>query len=95
MRLRRCQASPDDPRSSDNAAAVSTPAAHRHSHGFTSQLLCEQVVGRGLRRSSHDDLSVPEFVDVYGVPFQMLPFARGGTGGITPPPRHDIRGRPT
>lgn len=54
---------------------------------FTSQLLCEQVVGRGLRRSSHDDLSVPEYVDVYGVPFQMLPFAKGGGGRPTPPPR--------
>lgn len=47
---------------------------------FSSQLLCEQVVGRGLRRSSHDDLTIPEYVDVYGVPFQMLPFAKSGTG---------------
>jgi len=54
---------------------------------FSSQLLCEQVVGRGLRRSSHDDLSVAEYVDVYGVPFQMLPFAKGGGGPIAPPPK--------
>jgi type III restriction enzyme len=54
---------------------------------FSSQLLCEQVVGRGLRRSSHDNLTIPEYVDVYGVPFQMLPFAKGGTGRRTPPPR--------
>jgi type III restriction enzyme len=54
---------------------------------FSSQLLCEQVVGRGLRRSSYDDLGTPEYVDVYGVPFQMLPFADGGPGGAvsTPP----------
>ncbi len=54
---------------------------------FSSQLLCEQVVGRGLRRSNHDDLSIPEPVDVYGVPFQMLPFAKAGAGRFTPPPR--------
>ena len=40
---------------------------------FSSQLLCEQVVGRGLRRSSYDDMSVPEYVDVYGIPFQAFP----------------------
>jgi len=51
---------------------------------FQSQLLCEQVVGRGLRRSDYGDLSVPEFVDVYGVPFQLLPFARA-SGEILPP----------
>jgi type III restriction enzyme len=54
---------------------------------FASQLLCEQVVGRGLRRSTYDDLTTPEYVDVYGVPFQMLPFAEGGRSGVvaTPP----------
>lgn len=40
---------------------------------FSSQLLCEQVVGRGLRRSSYDDMTVPEYVDVYGIPFQAFP----------------------
>ena len=45
---------------------------------FTSQLLCEQVVGRGLRRTSYDvnpdtDLFVPEYVNVFGVPFAFLP----------------------
>ncbi|MEX1006450.1 MAG: DEAD/DEAH box helicase family protein [Acidimicrobiia bacterium] len=55
---------------------------------FASQLLCEQVVGRGLRRSSYDDLGTPEYVDVYGVPFQMLPFANGDPGGaVTTPPK--------
>lgn len=38
---------------------------------FTSQLLCEQVIGRGLRRVSHgmDDngLFHPEYVNVFGV----------------------------
>lgn len=68
---------------------------------FASQLLCEQVVGRGLRRSDYSDLTQPEYVDVYGVPFQLLPMAKGGSGGPTPPPdyttvhtmrdRHDKR----
>lgn len=47
---------------------------------FQSQLLCEQVVGRGLRRTDYTDLSKPEYVDVYGVPFQLLPFARAAGG---------------
>jgi type III restriction enzyme len=40
---------------------------------FTSQLLCEQVVGRGLRRINYDDFTEPEYVDVYGVPFEVIP----------------------
>ena len=40
---------------------------------FTSQLLCEQVVGRGLRRLNYDDFSEPEYADVYGVPFEVIP----------------------
>jgi len=54
---------------------------------FSSQLLCEQVVGRGLRRSSYDDLTTPEYVDVYGVPFQLLPFAKAGPSRPIQPPR--------
>ena len=53
---------------------------------FTSQLLCEQVVGRGLRRSSYSDLSQPEYVDVYGVPFQLLPLAKATGGKPSAPP---------
>jgi len=44
---------------------------------FTSQLLCEQVIGRGLRRISYDvgkdGLYEPEYVEVFGVPFVYLP----------------------
>lgn len=45
---------------------------------FTSQLLCEQVVGRGLRRISYDinektGLYDPEYVTVFGIPFTFLP----------------------
>lgn len=43
---------------------------------FGSHLLCEQVVGRGLRRVSYavgpDGLLEPEFADVYGIPFQFI-----------------------
>jgi type III restriction enzyme len=54
---------------------------------FQSQLLCEQVVGRGLRRADYTDLTQPEYVDVYGVPFQLLPFARASAGKPVEPPR--------
>lgn len=64
---------------------------------FQSQLLCEQVIGRGLRRTDYSDLSRPEFVDVYGVPFQLLPFAKAGGGNVIEPPKttqvHTVRDR--
>ena len=66
---------------------------------FSTQLLCEQVVGRGLRRSSyHTELTTcningeeirletfpPEYAEVYGVPFSFIP----ATGiGSAPKPR--------
>lgn len=40
---------------------------------FSSQLLCEQVVGRGLRRTNYSEFREPEYVDVYGVPFEVIP----------------------
>jgi type III restriction enzyme len=51
---------------------------------FSSQLLCEQVVGRGLRRASYDIdpttmLLKPEYVNVFGIPFSFLPFEGDGT----------------
>lgn len=48
---------------------------------FTSQLLCEQVVGRGLRRTSYeveaDGKFKPEYVNIFGVPFRFLPHEGG------------------
>ncbi|MBS0593876.1 MAG: DEAD/DEAH box helicase family protein [Proteobacteria bacterium] len=55
---------------------------------FTSQLLCEQVIGRGLRRVGYDKdengLFVPEYVNVFGVPLSV--FVDAGEDGETPPP---------
>lgn len=55
---------------------------------FTSQLLCEQVIGRGLRRVSYDTdengLFKPEYVNVFGVPLSI--FQDVGAGGDAPPP---------
>jgi type III restriction enzyme len=56
---------------------------------FSSQLLCEQVVGRGLRRTSYDvgedGLFEAEYVNIFGVPFTFLPH-EGGSDGPPPPP---------
>ena len=56
---------------------------------FSSQLLCEQVVGRGLRRTSFDvakdGLFEAEYAHIFGVPFTFLPH-EGGTDGPPPPP---------
>lgn len=59
---------------------------------FSSQLLCEQVVGRGLRRTSYDlqegsDFFAPEYVNIFGIPFTFLPHESDETGGgpITKP----------
>ena len=57
---------------------------------FSSQLLCEQVVGRGLRRTSYDvsadGLFEAEYVNIFGVPFTFLPHEDTGGGEIPPPP---------
>ena len=56
---------------------------------FSSQLLCEQVVGRGLRRTSYEvspetGLFEPEYVNIFGVPFTFLPHE--SRDGPPPPP---------
>ncbi len=62
---------------------------------FTSQLLCEQVVGRGLRRTSYEvdpetGLYAPEYVNIFGIPFTFLPH-EGGEGNPPPPPKPKTR----
>jgi type III restriction enzyme len=68
---------------------------------FGSQLLCEQVVGRGLRRMDYvpdpeTGLLTEEYVDIYGVPFSLLPF-RGRDPNRTyvePPPQRHVYALP-
>ena len=59
---------------------------------FMSQLLCEQVVGRGLRRASYEtegegdgERLGEEVAQVFGVPFQVVPF-KATQGGAPRPP---------
>jgi len=66
---------------------------------FMSQLLCEQVVGRGLRRANYeigpDGKLNEEVAKVFGVPFRVVPFKANQT---VPPPapekRHHVRALP-
>lgn len=67
---------------------------------FSSQLLCEQVVGRGLRRTSYDlqdgsDLFTPEYVNIFGIPFTFLPHESDEKGnGPTTKPKTQIEPLP-
>ncbi len=50
---------------------------------FSTQLLCEQVVGRALRRTTYvtdaaTDLFPAEYAEVYGVPFSFIPVGPSG-----------------
>ncbi|HEV3260502.1 MAG TPA: hypothetical protein VG013_26845 [Gemmataceae bacterium] len=67
---------------------------------FGSQLLCEQVVGRGLRRMNYEPawdeqekkhLLMAEYVDVYGIPFSVIPFKGRPTNQPTPEDRPKSR----
>ncbi len=64
---------------------------------FGTQLLCEQVVGRGLRRVSYepgpDGHFAPEYAEVYGVPFSFLPTS-GQAGPIIQKEIHRVRALP-
>ncbi len=71
---------------------------------FSSQLLCEQVTGRALRRTSYESfreepgkthLLTPEYAEVLGIPFEFMPL-RGTRTGPPPPDRtevYSVRGR--
>jgi type III restriction enzyme len=63
---------------------------------FGSQLLCEQVVGRGLRRINYEPapntgLLTEEYVDVYGIPFSVIPYK--GRPVDTPTPEDKPKNR--
>lgn len=58
---------------------------------FGTQLLCEQVVGRALRRMSYatndKGMFTPEYAEVYGIPFSFIPCSGSTTApelGPTP-----------
>ena len=58
---------------------------------FGSQLLCEQVVGRALRRKSYalneeTQTFAEENAKVFGVPFELVPFKVSPTGPAPPQP---------
>ncbi|MFD2100122.1 BPTD_3080 family restriction endonuclease [Flagellimonas iocasae] len=63
---------------------------------FSSQLLCEQVIGRGLRRVSYDfdeeGMLEPEYVNIFGVPFEFIPHEGGS--GIPKPPKPKVQIEP-
>ena len=69
---------------------------------FHSQLLCEQVVGRGLRRMDYTPdpetgLLTAEYVDIFGVPFSLIPFKSREPGKKTPTderPKHEVMAVP-
>ena len=69
---------------------------------FGSQLLCEQVVGRGLRRMDYTPdpatgLLTEEHVDIFGVPFSLIPFKGRQPGDPPPPedrPKHEVLAMP-
>ena len=66
---------------------------------FMSQLLCEQVVGRGLRRASYeigdDGLLQEEVAKILGVPFEIIPFKENKGGTVTPrEQRHHVHAVP-
>jgi type III restriction enzyme len=64
---------------------------------FGTQLLCEQVVGRGLRRRSYvadeNGMFTPEYADVYGVPFQFIPTV-AATRELPMKPIRNVRAEP-
>jgi type III restriction enzyme len=67
---------------------------------FMSQLLCEQVVGRALRRRSYEDFDEQgrlseEVAKVFGVPFEVIPFKENKAGPRpAQPQRHHVHAIP-
>lgn len=67
---------------------------------FGSQLLCEQVVGRALRRTSYTvdentGLFAEETAQIFGVPFELIPFkVEGGKPQPPTPPANHVYADP-
>jgi type III restriction enzyme len=65
---------------------------------FMSQLLCEQVVGRGLRRRSYDLTEEGRFEEevakILGVPFEIVPFKQRTGPRPRRQPQHHVQALP-
>ena len=73
---------------------------------FGTQLLCEQVTGRALRRVDYQNwrevedggrtrlLLPPEYADVVGIPFEFMPSGPSGPVPSRPPPRRTVETAP-
>lgn len=65
---------------------------------FMSQLLCEQVVGRGLRRRDYevgeDGKLTEEVAKILGVPFEVIPFKQAGIRRPAKPKRSHVQAIP-
>ncbi len=66
---------------------------------FGTQLLCEQVTGRALRRTSYENFTEegrlePQFADVLGIPFDFMPV--GGKQPLDPatPDKYEVSSVP-
>jgi len=62
---------------------------------FGTQLLCEQVIGRGLRRTTYEPdeqgMLDAEYAEVYGVPFSFIPTTGTAKDPKPPKPVHRVR----
>lgn len=65
---------------------------------FGTELLCEQVVGRGLRRVSYDPdekgLFRPEYANIFGIPFSFAQHRKGDETFTPPKPTQRVRAMP-
>ena len=66
---------------------------------FSTQLLCEQVVGRALRRTNYvtdaeTDLFPAEYAEVYGVPFSFIPVGPAISTPVLPKKATRVRALP-
>lgn len=65
---------------------------------FMSQLLCEQVVGRGLRRASYElgdnGRFSEEVAKIFGVPFEVIPMKTSEGGTAPREKRHHVHAVP-
>ncbi|XKG59458.1 DEAD/DEAH box helicase family protein [Caenispirillum salinarum] len=61
---------------------------------FGTPLLCEQVVGRGLRRVSYDPdengMFRPEYANIFGIPFSFAQESSGPTTFVPPKPTRRV-----